>query len=210
VVEPWSPPWGRTYFDEPSLAEFACAHADLDARLLLGEQTDADLVVVGHAGAGYLRSTWMGSTAEWLLHHPTAPLAIVRSAAQVQQVTYCSDGSEHARRALEAFLALPLAATCDVTVLAVDDERADVETAVAATARLEAAGVGHTQVRAHGHPSRVILEHLEANRPQLVVLGTRGLTGWHRLRLGSTAAAVVHHAPCTSLVACVDEDSTRA
>jgi len=33
--------------------------------------------------------------------------------------------------------------------------------------------------------------------PDLVALGTRGLGGLRRLVLGSTASAVVHHAPCS-------------
>ena len=37
-----------------------------------------------------------------------------------------------------------------------------------------------------------------------VVLGTRGLTGWERLRPGSTASAVVRTAPGSCLVACID------
>jgi nucleotide-binding universal stress UspA family protein len=148
----------------------------------------------------------MGSTTEWLLHHPTAPLAIVRSAATVHHVVCCIDGSACATRALDAFLTLPLAADADVTVLSVDDGRVDVDEAVsAALVALQAAAVDPRVERAHGKPTHTILEHLHAAQPQLVVLGTKGLTGWQRLRLGSTAAAVVHHAACTSLVACADQ-----
>jgi nucleotide-binding universal stress UspA family protein len=149
----------------------------------------------------------MGSTAEWLLHHPSAPLAIVRSAATVQRVVCCFDGSAHAGRALDAFLALPLSGETEVTVLGVDDGRADVDAAIAAAlTTLDAAGTDAKVERARGKPTRIILEHLDADQPQLVVLGTKGLTGWQRLRLGSTAAAVVHHASCNSLLACVDDE----
>jgi nucleotide-binding universal stress UspA family protein len=37
------------------------------------------------------------------------------------------------------------------------------------------------------------------------VLGTRGLTGWSRLRFGSTAAAVVHTTHGSALFACAAE-----
>ncbi len=204
--EPWTPPWGRKYLDTAASVEVNCLHAATDPRILLDEQSDADLIVVGHAGLGHLQSLWTGSTTEWLLHHPTAPLAIVRSAAAVQHVVCCADGSACANRALEAFLALPLAMNTEVTVLCVDDGRVDMEEAIsAACTALQAAGIDPHVERAHGKPTHAILEHLSAHQPQLVVLGTKGLTGWRRLRLGSTAAAVVHHAACTSLVACTSE-----
>ena len=201
--ESWIPPWGRKYLDSSDPVEVSCLHAATDPRILLDAQSDADLVVVGYAGLGHLQSLWMGSTTEWLLHHPSAPLAIVRSAAAVQRVVCCVDGSDCARRALEAFLALPLAAATDATVLCVDDGRVDVDEAVSrAFSTLQAAGIDPHVERAHGKPTHAILEHLSAHQPQLLVLGTKGLTGWRRLRLGSTAAAVVRHAACSSLVAC--------
>ena len=122
----------------------------------------------------------------------------------------CVDGSAHAARALDAFAALPLAAdVAEVTVLAVDDGRVDVDVATStALDALHAVGVDARAERGSGAPTRIILEHLDAQQPQLVVLGTKGLTGWRRLRLGSTAAAVVHHAACTSLLACADETGT--
>jgi nucleotide-binding universal stress UspA family protein len=214
TTEPWTPPWSRKYLDSAQPVEVSCRHAETDPRILLDQQSDADLVVVGHAGVGHLRSLWIGSTTEWLLHHPTAPLAIVRSAAAVQHVVCCIDGSACASRALEAFLTLPLAAGTDVTLLCVDDGRVDVDQALsAACITLQAAGTDPHVERARGKPTHTILEHLHAHQPQLAVLGTKGLTGWRRLRLGSTAAAVVHHAACTSLVACanqtIEEDEHR-
>jgi nucleotide-binding universal stress UspA family protein len=148
----------------------------------------------------------MGSTTEWLLHHPTAPLAVVRSAATVQHVVCCTDGSACSGRALDAFLRLPLAAGTHVTLLSVDDGRVDVDEAVStACTAVQAVGIDPHVERAQGMPTNAILDHLHADQPQLVVLGTKGLTGWRRLRLGSTAAAVVHHASCTSLVVCTDQ-----
>jgi nucleotide-binding universal stress UspA family protein len=214
ALEPWNPPWGRKYLDGPAPLEVSHRHAETDPRILLGEQNDADLVVVGHPGVGHLRSLWMGSTTEWLLHHPAAPLAIVRSAATVRDVVCCVDGSAGANRALEAFLTLPLAASAHVTVLSVDDGRVDVDEAISgAVTALEITGNDTHVERMHGKPTDTILERLEVRQPQLVVLGTKGLTGWHRLRLGSTAGAVVHDAPCTSLVACaqqtIEDDERR-
>ena len=203
TLEPWVSPWGRTYLGASPLVEVTFRHADSDPRLVLDEQSDADLVVVGHTGIGHLRSLWMGSTSEWLLHHPTAPLVIVHSAAAVRDVVCCVDGSGCATKALETFLTLPFAAETNVTVLSVDDGRTDVDSAISsAVTALRKAGIDPHTERAEGKPTERILEHLHEGQQQLVVLGTKGLTGWQRLRLGSTAAAVVHHMPRATLVAC--------
>ena len=203
TLEPWTPPWGRAYLNAAKPAEVTYRHTDSDPRLLLDEQSDADLVVVGHAGLGRLRSLWLGSTSEWLLHHPSAPLAIVHSTAAVRDVVCCVDGSACATDALDAFLTMPLAAEANVTVLSVDDGRAEVDNAIgAAASALQATGIDPKIERVDGKPTPSILEYLHEAQPQLVVLGTKGLTGWERLRLGSTAAAVVHHVSCTTLVAC--------
>jgi nucleotide-binding universal stress UspA family protein len=198
---PWAPPWGRTFLGaDPPVVEFR--RADTDPRLLLDAQSDADLVVVGHRGEGHLRSHWMGSTAEWLLHHPTAPVVIARSASKVQRITCCIDGSVHATRALAALLNCPFVADTEVTVLSVADGRTETTAATAAAlALLAAQGLEPAVVEERGHPTNVILDHLEERSPHLVVMGTKGLTGWRRLRVGSTAAAVVHQTSVNALVA---------
>ena len=50
-----------------------------------------------------------------------------------------------------------------------------------------------------GLPSQAILEAAEERNVDLVVLGTRGLTGLQHLFLGSTAQRVVQHADCPVL-----------
>jgi len=205
-LEEWEPPWARTLAEGSGAhLRFLTAHAD--PRVLLGDQQDADLMVVGPRGLGRLEALWVGSTTDWLIQRPPVPLAMIRGGSRVARVVFCADGSLHARRALEAFLALPLAHATRVTVLGVDDGRTDVDAGVAAAmGALEEAGVPSDAAEKQGSPTKVILDHLEEEQPELVVLGTRGLTGWQRLRLGSTAAAVVRGSACSSLVACVDED----
>jgi nucleotide-binding universal stress UspA family protein len=46
----------------------------------------------------------------------------------------------------------------------------------------------------------VILDAVDELVPDLVVVGTRGLGRLQRMVLGSTATAVVRHAPCSVLV----------
>jgi nucleotide-binding universal stress UspA family protein len=46
----------------------------------------------------------------------------------------------------------------------------------------------------------VILEYAEENQIDLIVMGTRGRTGFKKLLLGSTASSVVTYAHCTVMV----------
>lgn len=186
---------------EANRVEFQEASADPRA-LLAGVSTD--LLVVGMKTRGSLHSTIVGSTAEWLLHHPPSPLALVRRTQRVERVLVCADGSVHADRAAQALRSLPWVQGCTITVLSVDDGRTDPSSAEAMAQDLATTSdsVNH-EVRS-GPVTDVVLQTVSDLSVDLVVMGTRGLTGWKRLRLGSTASAVVRSSDCDQLVACVD------
>lgn len=199
-VEEWETTWERTAADLDSAESVRFLKVITDPRAMLAD-VEADLLVVGLRSGSYLDAVVTGSTTEWLLHHPPAPLLVVRTSNRVRRALVCVDGSEHALSAITAFTALPVASSTDVTVLAVDDGRVDVEAATShAMEALEGRVGAVDEAVESGSPARTILGQIDRLSPDLAVLGTRGLTGWRRLRLGSTAAAVVRMAPCTSLV----------
>lgn len=203
----WDSPHRRLLVPQSELTAVRHLTASHDPRILLGDRGDAEVLVVGSSGVGHLRALLVGSTTEWLLHHPPTTLVVVRSATPVRRVLACVDGSVHAQRAVEAFAGLPWATQAEVAVLGVADGRSDIETGQAnALETLEAAGITAVAKQARGKPAHRILEWIDDTGAQLVVLGTRGLTGWKRLRLGSTAGAVVRAARCSALVACVDDE----
>ena len=91
------------------------------------------------------------------------------------------------------------------------DQIVDVDAAIdGARRRLEAAGAT-VEVRVErGAPTATIHAHLVEASPDLVALGTRGLTGLRHLRLGSTASAVARTATCSVLVACDEQEYARS
>jgi nucleotide-binding universal stress UspA family protein len=203
----WESPHPRRAGDS-ELAAVRHLSAAMDPRLLLGDRRDADLLVVGPRGLSRVEALMLGSTTEWLLHHPPAPMAVVRSAAPVRRAVVCVDGSVHAQAAVEAFARLPWASDSEATVLGVDHGVTDLESGQTRARRaLEAAGVAVQVATVRGRPAASILDRAHETDAQLIVLGTRGLTGWKRLRLGSTAGTVVRAAGCSALVACADEGS---
>ena len=208
VLHPWVSPQTRTVFAEAQFAQVAELAAVGDPRVVLSRASD--LLVIGPRGPGLLKALHLGSTADWLLLHPPAPLLIARHGGLVRTAVVCADGSPHADRVIDVLARLPWVDQLAVTVMAVDDRRIDVDAAVD-RARRRLAGAGCTlDVRVEtGAPTATIDAHLVEAAPDLVALGTRGLTGLRHLRLGSTASAVARTAACSVLVACDEDEYAR-
>lgn len=200
----WDPPRPRHSFAETGFSEVEHLTARIDPRLALSAPTD--LLVIGPRGPGILKGVGLGSTAEWLVQHPPSPLVVVRTGAPTRRVLACHDGSAHAHRALSALISLPWAADVELAVLTVDDGRTDVEAVSSmidealADGPVDAARVVVTD----RDPTAAIVREHGARDPDLLVLGTVGLTGWRRLRLGSTAGAVARSVPGSLLLARAD------
>lgn len=209
ALHEWSPP-------EPRVVPAACAFSEVrhltahhDPRVILSTCPDSTLLVIGPRGKGLFKALHLGSTAEWLLQCPNTPLLIARSAEPVQHIIVCVDGSSHAQAAVDVLCELPWIGTTTIQVVAVVEQEHDIRSAAnAAAAQLAATGAQVTvrivlpdPVSITRNPRVDIFDILDADQPQLVVCGTRGLTGLPRLRLGSVASAIAHHAKCSVLLA---------
>lgn len=191
----------------PAEARFTVSvHSDDegDPRTVLLRRAAEALVVVGCHHRSHWSALWAGSTTEWLIVGTPFPLLVARHGHPSRTVAICVDGSIHARKALEAFMALPWHADVDVVLVAVDDGAVDVEAALteAATA------LGRKEVpmaRPAGAAKRAIPRYVRENGIDLVVVGTRGLTGIRRMAIGSTVAALLKDATANLLIAHVDE-----
>ena len=205
VLHAWNPPNPRKVFAKAQFAQVTELTADADPRLVLSRVSD--LLVIGPRGPGLLKALRLGSTADWLLLHPPAPLLIARHGHTVGSIVVCADGSPHADTVAKVLAELPWVNQVTVTILAIDDHRIDVATAVgSARSRLEAAGATVNVRVDSGKPTAMIHRYLAEASPDLVALGTRGLTGLRHLRLGSTASAVARVATCSVLVACHEDE----
>jgi nucleotide-binding universal stress UspA family protein len=184
----------------------ASVHSDDegDPRTVLLRRAAAALVVVGCHHRSHWSALWAGSTTEWLIVGTPFPLLVARHGHPSRTVAICVDGSIHARKALAAFTDLPWHADVDVALVAVDDGAVDVEAALAGAAT--ALGRDVPMVRLAGAAKRAIPQYVRENRIDLVVVGTRGLTGIRRMAIGSTVAALLKDATANLLVAHVDEE----
>jgi len=211
TLHPWEPPSPRQLFAADDDTQVEHLMAEADPRIVLDSCKDAALVAVGPRGLGVLKRLLLGSTTEWLVsaHRPLAPLVLVRSAHRTRQVLLCVDGSVHAQEAARSLARLPWIDDCDITVLGVRGGHADPDRGVEeAAAVLHAAGVrlvGRRLTDSVGQTATfdvrsTILDTIADINPDLVAMGTRGQGGIRRVVLGSTASAVVHHAPCSVLI----------
>lgn len=73
--------------------------------------------------------------------------------------------------------------------------------AEAAVAVLAAAGFRAVPTVRTGHPADTIITHAIAQRPDLIVLGTSGVSGRRRRVIGSVSGKVARYAPASVLVA---------
>ncbi len=188
----------------PESAGFASvSHTDVegDPRVVLFERSDAALVVLGSHHHGHLGGLWAGSTTEWLVVRPTVPLLVALHGHVTRTVVICVDGSPSARRALESYLAMPWSQGLDASLLVVDDGATDVEGALAAAQAAFAGRRAPGVVRLAGAARREIPAYVRDHGPDLVVLGTRGLSGLARLTAGSTVSALLKDRTANLLLA---------
>ena len=191
----------RTAFAEAGFGTVRFLTARADPRTALATCPDVTALVVGAAGEG-LGPWHLGSTTEWLLHGPPAPMVVARTGRPVRSALVCADGSSHATAAIEAFASMPWSSDAAVTIVAVEDGRTIVDEAVlAAEQALKATGTRPDVVRERGTAHRRILSYATSNDIDLIVLGTRGHAGLSRMVLGSTASAVNRHAGASVLSA---------
>ena len=156
-----------------------------------------------------MKALHIGSTSEWLMQCCDTPLLIACQPARTHRVLMCIDGSTHAEAAVDFLTRFPWIIGTHVTVLSVVETDNQIrERAQAATERLEASGarvdvqiIMPDPLSITTNPRIPILEMSERIQAQLIVMGTRGLTGLPRLKVGSVASAIAHHSDSSVLLA---------
>jgi len=187
-------------------------------------ETHAGLIVVASHGRTGLSRWLLGGVSERLLRTAPCPVLIVRGGSasdhpRLRRVLLAVDLSEHSRHALEVAGQVARSFGAALEVLYVwaapfydADEHfdADLFERIRQSARAEldefVASAGLSPDLAvsvsitSGTPSQKIGERIQADPPDLLVLGSHGHGGFKRLILGSVAETVVRYAGCAALV----------
>jgi nucleotide-binding universal stress UspA family protein len=170
--------------------------------LKLGDELEADLLVVGSRGHRGLRRMLVGSHSEDIVHHAHRPVLVVRRGEDVwppARIVVGDDFSEDARKAAE--LAANLGKLLDARMLVLHAvPRLPQASGEAVNAKLEdrtgelediLQQRPQTRIVA-GDSAEVLIEAVqEGEGPTLVAVGSRGLGPVGRLRLGSVSTKVI-------------------
>lgn len=173
-----------------------------DEVIRLGDEVDADLLVVGSRGHSGLRRMLVGSHSEDIVHHAYRPVLVVRSGENVWPPTRIVAGDDFSEDASKATkLAANLGKLFDARMVllhAVPQPTQASDEAIEAPLADRAKELEdilqrppETRVVA-GDAAEVLLEAAqEGGSPTLVAVGSRGLGPVGRLRLGSVSTRVV-------------------
>ena len=174
----------------------------------------SDLIMMGSRGLSDVQAFLMGSVSQQVVTYaPCSVLVVKRKISKLKKILVAVDGSVEARRAM-AFLANHLSpAQIDVTLLNVRNDPFIPPTFSLETLKdhvrdsfalghtlLDEAGFATQDLCVIGHSAAKIVETARRRRADLVVVGSRGLTGLKRFLLGSVSRQVIKHSPCAVLV----------
>ena len=203
----WEPASPRVAPESTGLASVRHVRAFGDPRAVL-QQVEADLLVIGPRGAGLRKKLHLGSVAESLLTCPRAPTVIARGPRVVQAMTLAVDGHAQSAAALGVLSTLPWARQVHLDVVGVETGDGSASTGVQEAVQAASgitSDVKGTILRPQEWDLTVnvrndLTRFVEERPCDLVVMGTAGLTGMRRLRVGSTADYIARHVDCPVLL----------
>jgi nucleotide-binding universal stress UspA family protein len=200
----------------------------------LAEELEVGLIVLGSRGRGRIRRALMGSVSDSVVRHAHCPVLVVRWKPVVfpTKILLATDGSEEVVLAAQSAGDLAARTGSELHVVHVgetlgpgysgyvgyeegvlpsaqeDLERQAQEVLEAQVQRMGEAGASVTEAHLmSGRADEEIIFLAEQVGADLVVVGSRGLGGIRRARLGSVSDSVVRHAHCPVLMVRKEEEA---
>ncbi len=184
----------------------------------------ADLAIIGSRGLSDIRRFLLGSVSRKVVALAPCPVLVVkRPLTAIKNIVLAVDRSKPSRTAAKFLWSRFLPESARVTVLSVAEppvtelaekvlskaqldqlrqpawERARELVDDLAQRFLQEGYEAHAEVQSD-HVTETILKLVTATAADLLVVGSRGMTGTERLALGSVSEALVKYAPCSVLI----------
>jgi len=168
------------------------------------------LVVMGNHGENEADTSSLGSVAEKVARYAECPTLIVKEPTSMLKILVGVDGSEHAAKAVECTVQLAERNEAEVTLLHVGESKLfslkpnlmmEIGERILSEAAGRVEGVkARTQLES-GNPAKTIVNVAEKGEYDLIVVGSRGVSGVKRFFLGSVSDYVTRNARCSVLIA---------
>ena len=188
-----------------------------DTILQTVDEEACELIILGSRGLTGWKRLMLGSISNAVAAKAPQPVLVVKHTERPtteaflwRRILVATDGSPWSDAAVNHALALAQAQHSEVGLLHVERVRPQPGDGPATTdgknllalaaARAAAAGVPCETHLVHGNVVEAILDTAASTRCDGIVLGSRGLTGWKRLMLGSISNAVAAKAPQPVLI----------
>lgn len=175
--------------------------------ITVAEQAKIDLLVMGSRGLSNVQAFLMGSVSQQVATYAPCSMLVVKGKPRpLKRLLLATDGSASSEQAVSFLMTHLKPAGLAVSVLTVRD--APLPASVASMEKIEdqtcrrlsKTGFRATPYSATGHAAAKIIGTAKRQRADLVVVGSRGLTGLQRFLLGSVSRQVMKYCPAPVLI----------
>ena len=214
----------KSYFPGWKVEAMTVAESPAHAILETAEKWKADQIVIGCRGWNEFGKLLFGSVADNVMNHAACPVRLARPGTATKgapNLLIAYDGSNFADAAVAAVAARHWPKGTKATILAVSEfqlRMGEIANALInslghgrnsspwpwmdgklakAAKRLEAAGIRAETSLVIGEIRHTLLRNAKLLKADSIFVGSHGYTGLRRVMLGSVAAAVAAHAPCS-------------
>lgn len=207
--------------------------------LRVAEERDTSLIVLGAKGVADSPPFLLGGITQKVMKYARASVLLARNKpATIRRVLFATDGSKYSEAVAQFLMRLPLPRRCQIIVVTslqshiealVSMPTLDLETNQRLIAQLKAAeeeqarqliakskeqletkGYKTVSLVIRGGAAESILKAAEECDPDIIALGSKGLTGIEQFLLGSVAERVARYARCSVLIGRLPATENRA
>lgn len=177
--------------------------------LLMIEESEYDLLVVGNISDSHDERYYLGNVAEKISLYAKCPVLVAKRKTTINKLLVAVDGSKQANKALEYAIQLCQHFGAKMTLIHVEqDELLKLEPQVIKQVGEEILAEAASKTKdvicdtrlEFGNPARTILRVTKQEDYDLIVLGSRGVSRVKRFLLGSVSSDVSMHAQRSVLI----------